>query len=306
MTRLAQVLGCSLIVALCSAHATAQSRVDRNVVYGMYSGLALLMDVHRPERPNGYGIICIAGSGWNAPLGYDARALKDAPIIGDWVQTLNAAGYTVFALNHRASARFEYPAAVNDVQRAVRFVRANATSFGIVPNQIGAMGASSGGHLAAMLGVLDGVGDPADPDPVNRVDSTVQAVVAIYGAFDLKAIKTPEGGAAVALFVGARPLADGSASTTVEYKQFSSASPITYVSSDDPPFLMFHGDADETVPIEQSRLMEAALRKMSVPVKFVPVPGGRHGRNFQFQLGDAKLPDYINESARWFERHLRK
>lgn len=297
---------CSLVIALWSANVCGQSQVERNVVYGMYSGLALLMDVHRPERPNGYGIVCIAGSGWNTPLGQDAPPLKEGAIIGDWAKALGAAGYTVFAVNHRATSRFQYPAAVEDVQRAVRFVRLNAGRFGIDPNRIAAMGGSSGGHLAAMVGVLDGAGDPDDPDPVNRVSSKVQSVVALYGAFDLKRIRTIPGGPAVSLFLGVRPLVDTSTPTSVEYTLYSSASPITYVTGDDPPLLMFHGDADETVPFEQSQLMEAALRKAAIPVKFVPVPGGRHGRNFQFQPGDARLPDYIGESVKWFDLHLRK
>ena len=293
----------ALLVAAVSA--TAKPRVEKNVIYGMYSGLALLMDVHRPERPNGYGIVCIAGSGWNALPGQDAPPLKESAIIGDWAKVLGAAGYTLFAVNHRATSRFQYPAAVEDVQRAVRFVRLNAGRFGIGPNRIGAMGGSSGGHLAAMVGVLDGAGDPNDPDPVNRVSSKVQSVVALYAPSDLKRIRTIPGGPAVSLFLGVRPIDDTSAPTSIEYKLYSSASPITYVTADDPPFLMFHGDADETVPFEQSQLMEAALRKVAVPVQFVPVSGGRHGRNFQFQPGDTRLPDYVGDSARWFDLHLR-
>ena len=77
MNRLAQTVICSLVITLSSANLYGQARVEQNVVYGMYSGLALLMDVYRPERPNGYGIIGIPGSGWNASLGQDARQLKE-------------------------------------------------------------------------------------------------------------------------------------------------------------------------------------------------------------------------------------
>ena len=160
------------------------------------------------------------------------------------------------------------------------------------------MGGSSGGHLAAMVGVLDGAGDPSDPDRVNRISSKVQSVVATYGAFDLTRKQTPLGGRAVSLFLGVGPLADDSPTATVEYRRYVSASPVTYITRDDAPFLLFHGDADETVLIEQSQLMAMALEKASVPVKFVPVPGGRHGRNFQFQPGDKRLPDYIGEAVK--------
>ncbi|MEE8361474.1 MAG: alpha/beta hydrolase, partial [Gemmatimonadales bacterium] len=104
-----------------AAPLAAQARVDQNVVYGMYSGLALLMDVHHPAEPNGYGIIQIGGSGWHAPTAYSARQLKRGP-----PQIFLDAGYTVFTINHRAAPRFRYPAAVEDAQRAVRFVRHNA------------------------------------------------------------------------------------------------------------------------------------------------------------------------------------
>ena len=89
-----------------------------------------------------------------APLGLDARQLKESPVIGDWSKRLTDAGYVVFAINHRSTPRFPYPAAVEDAQRAVRWVRVNAARFGIDPDHIGAQGGSSGGHLASMLGVL--------------------------------------------------------------------------------------------------------------------------------------------------------
>src|SRR5687768_15456371 len=151
--------------------------VERNVVYGMYSGLALLMDVHRPEAgANGYGIVHISGSGWSAPLGLDARPLKEASHVEIEALPLVEVGYTVFTINHRAAPRFAYPAAVEDAQRAVRFVRHNAARLGIRGDRIGALGGSSGGHLVSMLGVLDGDGDAEDESAVNRESARVQCV----------------------------------------------------------------------------------------------------------------------------------
>ncbi len=152
------------------------SRIESNRVYGMYSGLALLMDVHRPEKSNGYGIVQINGSGWHRPMSYDAVPLKDGPQTSMYAAPLVEAGYTVFSINHRAAPRFQYPAAVEDAQRAVRYVRFHAEEFGIRPDRIGAVGGSSGGHLVSLLGVLDGWGDPEDPDPVNRESAKVQCV----------------------------------------------------------------------------------------------------------------------------------
>src|SRR2546426_10675974 len=141
---------------------SAESRIEKNVVYGMYSGLALLMDVHHPAIPNGHAIVFVQGSGFSAALGFNAAPLKERPTVPDFAARLTASGHTVSAMNHRAVPRFQYPAAVEDVQRAVRFIRANAETYGIDPDHIGAAGGSSGGHLVSMLGTLDGKGDPED------------------------------------------------------------------------------------------------------------------------------------------------
>ena len=111
----------------------------------------------------------------------------------------------------------------------------------------------------------------------------------------------------MALFTGARNvLTDNTPRTTPESKRYAAASPITYLTADDPPFLLFHGDADETVPFEQSQLMEAGLKHLGVVVKFVSVPGGRHGSNFQLKADDPRLPTYFKQAADWFDTHLRK
>src|SRR5262245_52316951 len=114
---LAGILACSLA----QAQVTAASRIESNVVYGMYSGLALLMDVHRPSHPNGYGIIFVSGSGWTSALAYNARPLTQSSQLVRFGKPLLDAGFTLFAINHRAAPRFRYPAAVEDTQRAVRF-----------------------------------------------------------------------------------------------------------------------------------------------------------------------------------------
>ena len=127
-------------LAVFSAAAVGQARVEKNVVVGMYSGLALVMDVHYPANPNGYGIVHIAGSGWRRPLAYDAPLLSETQV-GIFGQPLVEQGYTVFSLNHRATPRFPFPDPLEDVQRAVRFIRYHAVEFGIDPDRMGAVGA---------------------------------------------------------------------------------------------------------------------------------------------------------------------
>src|SRR2546427_7405909 len=111
----------SLILLFCFATTLlAEARVDKNVVYGMYSGLAFLMEIFYPERPNGYGVVFIMGSGWHMPLAYSGGALKDAAANNNFLKTLTKAGYTFFPITHRAAPRFRHPAATEDAQRAVR------------------------------------------------------------------------------------------------------------------------------------------------------------------------------------------
>ena len=124
--------------------ADAASAIEPNVVYGMVGGLALLMDVHRPEKPNGFGVVAIIGTAWRAGPGYDEPQMKEEPYqLGVFVKPLVSAGYTVFAINHRGAPQFRYPAPIEDSERAVRFIRYNAKRFGIAADRIGAVGASS-------------------------------------------------------------------------------------------------------------------------------------------------------------------
>jgi acetyl esterase/lipase len=271
-------------------------RAETNVVYGMYSGLALLLDVYYPDQPNGYGIIHISGSGWRSPLGLDARPLKESAHVQIEGQPLVEAGYTLFTINHRATPRFQYPAPVEDAQRAVRFIRYHAERYGIDPDRIGAIGGSSGGHLVSMLGVLDGRGDPEDESPINRLSAKVQCVVA-------RAAKSSfiiDGGDRIAstMLLGAAVFPDVDPGS-IEYHRARDASPIAHVTPGDPPFFLIHGEADDVVPITQSEAMAEALREAGVPCKFWRVPGVGHGPGL---LAD---PALRAEVRAWFDEHLR-
>jgi len=284
------------------------SRVEPNVVYGMYSGLALVLDVHRPVTPNGYGVIFISGSGWQSPTTYDATPLKQnqVPI---WGPSLLDAGYTVFALNHRAVPRFHYPGAVDDVQRAIRFVRHHAKDYQIDPAHIGGMGGSSGGHLIALTALLAAPGLADDPDPVNREPATLQAIVLRATPTDLIAQAKADRGGGVTGFLEAPWPADPA--NLRQYpnteRVYRDASPSTHVSATSPPTLLIHGDADESVPFAESVAMEAALKKAGVPTGLIRVPGGAHGADFGAGAQPrADWPDFFGAAVRWYDTHLKK
>jgi len=307
------LIAASVVLLLMAPNTSAaQTRVDRNVVYGMYSGLGLLMDVYRPAQPNGVAIIAIQGSGWYSPTRYDAAQLKASREVTAHSEKLAAAGYTVFAINHRQAPRFRYPAPIEDAQRAVRYVRAHATNYAVSSDRIGAWGSSSGGHLVELLGTMDGKGDPSDSDPVNRLSAKVQAVVALFAPADLSSMfgTTSRQGTLSALMgfayqdpaVGppgaARP-------EDFENRQYRDASPVSHVTADDAPMLLVHGDQDVIVPIRQSEIMDSALKQAHVSVALIKVPGGKHGPNFQFPAGDPRMPDHVGEAIRWFDAHLK-
>jgi acetyl esterase/lipase len=285
--------------------AGAEPRVESNVAYGLYSGLALLMDVHHPRAPNGYGVVFVAGSGWNAPLEYGAQGLKDEEEQLVYVHRLADAGYTVFTINHRAAPRFHFPAQLDDVQRAIRFVRHSAKHYGIDPNRIGGVGGSSGGHLISLVAMLGAPEISDDADPINREPATIQCLVVRAPPVDMKVmshLSESRGLPAAISFLGlALPIDDRS-----NEKLFAASSPISHVSRQAPPVLLIHGDADRTVPYQQSVAMEAALRAVNVQVTLLRIPGGDHGPDFGAAgKPHAEWPDYLGEMVQWLDRYLK-
>lgn len=200
------------------------------------------------------------------------------------------AGYTLFLVNHRAVPRFTYPAAIEDVQRAVRFIRYHADEFGNNADKIGAVGGSSGGHLVSMLGVLDGNDNLDDDTPINKMSAKVQCVIARAPPSNFT------DGRIGTSFLGVKVRKDTS---SIEYKRALAASPIYHLSLDDPPFLLIHGDQDETVPFVLPENMYEKLQEKNVAAKLLKVEGGVHGPGIIHSLGIKK------EMLQWMDRHLR-
>jgi acetyl esterase/lipase len=172
------------------------------------------------------------------------------------------AGFTVVAVNYRLAPAFTFPAMIEDVKCAIRSLRAHATTYGIDPDRIGAWGGSAGGHLVSLLGTADAsagfdVGEYLD------YSSAVQAVVDMFGPADLSTL-FPAG-------------FDNLRASVFDDFDLALASPITYVSPDDPPFLILHGEEDRIVPISQSEALTARLKATGVPVQFVRVQHAGHG-----------------------------
>lgn len=283
-------LTCTLILTLVAVVSFAQERIS-DVIYAKRGGVALTMDVFKPAKPTGAAVIWIISGGWMS-LHENINPLLAKP--------LTDKGFTVFEVVHGSQPRYVIPEIVDQIQRSVRFIRTNATTYGIDPNRIGITGGSAGGHLSLMVAGLAGAGNPDARDPIDRASAAVNAVVAFYPPVDFtnfggeatSALKDPK----LAIFVPAFGLGkDPTPEKIVEVAK--ATSPILLVTSKFPPTLLIHGDRDPLVPIQQSMSFDAALAKAGVDHKFITVPGGGHD-------GNTVLKTYSDLIA-WFEAKLK-
>lgn len=181
---------------------------------------------------------------------------------------VNESGYLVASINYRMAAEGKFPLMIEDVKCAVRYLRANSAKFNLDPTRFVAVGASAGGHLAALLGTADetagwDVGDYADQS------SRVQAVITMAGLSDFTA-DMPSGINSSIYYVFGKLAGEAS-------PEMVAASPVTYIDAHDPPFLIFHGDEDGVVPVAQSEILHARLQEAGVDSTLVIVKGGDHG-----------------------------
>ena len=203
------------------------------------------------------------------------------------VQALLDRGYAVASVNYRLSGEAPFPAAVQDVKAAVRYLRANASTYGINPDQIVAWGESAGGNLAAMLGVTGGQASSEldDPDLGNAgVSSAVQAVVDWFGPTDFLSMDSQQSSTRCASPESHDPASSpesqyvGAAIQTVP-DQAKAASPLTYVAtaSNLPVFVIAHGDSDCQIPPAQSQSLHDALVAKGATATLTILPGAAHG-----------------------------
>jgi acetyl esterase/lipase len=274
----------------------------RDVIYGRKFGMALTMDVFTPSKgSNGAGVIAVVSSGWRSE-----RELIQPLFYRDLLRH----GYTVFAVMHGSQPIFTIPDTIQDMNRAVRFIRAGARTYRIDPDRLGILGVSSGGHLSLMLGVAGGDGDAKAEDPIDRVSSRVQAVGCFYAPTDF----LNYGSKGIELINRAlRP----PFTAAVDYKEFDpkkglyvpitdekrlrdiarQISPVAHVTAGSAPTLLIHGDRDELVPLQQSEAMLARLQEKGVPAKLMVRKGVGHGNII------ATLQD-LTHVAQWFDTYL--
>ncbi len=210
------------------------------------------------------------------------------------IPTLLEHGYVVVSIDYRLAPQWKFPAQIEDVKCAVRYLRVHSDDLGIDPDHIGAYGGSAGGHLVSVLGTAD---DDAFSDDCSwEASSRVQAVVDMFGPADFSKFNFNKADKAFQVF-GASDVTD---------PIFAQASPVTWASSDDPPFLILHGDQDPVVPLEQSQSLYDHLQAVGVPVELVVVKNAGHGFKPTGGRIDPSRSEISEMIASFFDRWLKE
>ncbi len=261
-----------------------------DVIYGRKFGTALTLDVFQPEKPNAAAIIFAVSGGFFSS--HDAINAKTYQIFLD-------RGYTVFVVVHGSQPKFQIPEITQDMHRAVRFIRHHAAKYGIDPNRLGVTGGSAGGHLSLTLGTQGAKGAADAKDPIDRESSAVQCVACFFPPTDFLNYGQPgEDAVGVGILKGFQP-AFGPPSDTPEGRQKlgKEISPAYFVTSNTPPTLILHGDADKLVPIQQAELFVKRCQEVGANAKLVVKAGQGHGWK--------NMNDDMPALADWFDEHLR-
>jgi acetyl esterase/lipase len=282
------------------------SFTQQEIVYGHKHGMGLTMIVVKPSKPNGKAIISIISGDWFSSYDFYPRALNRSKVF------INA-GYTVFLTMHSSTPMFDITEAIADIKKAVQFVRYNALSYGIDPDNIGITGGSSGGHLALLVGTSDDIRNPNAKDSVEKVSSKVQAVAVFSPPTDFLNWGEPGFNP-----VSQKPLLEQLGLLgAFGFKQFDSTrflytliedkekilaiiksiSPAELITADDAPTYIMHGDQDKDVPLQQSQLLQERMLAEKVPVVLTVINGAGHSWK--------NMDEDRKEFIKWFNKYLK-
>ena len=305
---LALALVTTLVSGLGAQVSSPKPARQSDVIYGHKFGVALTMEVFTPSNPNGIGILWIVSSS-----GRSSREQTVSESFERRIAPLLERGYTVFAVIHGSAPVFNLQDQVNDVTRAVRYVRQRAPEFAIDGTRLGISGSSAGGLLALIVAMDPHDGNPSSDDTVERLPSRVQAVGAFFPPTDLTNFGGPsksildrmhsQGGNLDPSFQFYEVDAKNNARRPVTSREdverlLRDFSPAAHVTSDDPPAILVHGDQDKAVPVQQSRRLVERLKQAKVPARLVVREGVGHAYP-GWEADVALLAD-------WFDEHLRR
>ena len=240
-------------------------RIIRDIPYTETDGIPQLLDLYLPEGDGPFPVVVwIHGGSWTI---YNRLKIDDPQYLLD-------AGFAVAAIDYRLTTSAPFPAMIVDCQSAVRWLREHHQRYGLLAARIGAMGPSAGGHLAALLALTPHI---AWDGAVHSQSAEIQAVVPVCPITDLEAIwpfwvqersDVPELTGMITGFCGGNP--------AEHVALMRHASPLSHVAAGAPPFHLFHGDADPTVPIAHSQRLVEALHAFGVAAKLTISAGTGH------------------------------
>ena len=249
------------------SYARAEVRQSKDLEFARVGDTSLKLDLYIPaETKQPPVVVWVHGGAWRS-------GSKTNPSI----LPLTDRGFAVASVDYRLSPVAKFPAQIHDIKAAIRYLRATADQHGVDAKKITIAGGSAGGHLAALVGVTNGVKKLEGDAGAHRGQSSdVQAVVIFYGASNLTSIlaqSTPHGQSvrvpALELLLGGQP------DSQAELARL--ASPVFHVDKADPPILWYHGDQDYQMPINQAHEMVGAYKKLGNPITLEVVYGGGHG-----------------------------
>jgi len=268
---------CCLAVLGLLPRSPAAVVAQSNIVYGQVDGKPLKLDLCLPEGPGPYAtVILVHGGGWIA-----GDKLGDTkPMLAPLTQ----AGFAWFSINYRLAPQYRYPACLDDVYTAIRWVKAHAAEYHLDPARIALLGTSAGGQLVEMAAVQ---GPP---------DTRVAAVVPFFGPSDLVAQTIARGG----LHRDLTSLFGVTKMDTPTIATLRAASPLNFVHPGLPPFLLIHGTADKVVPYEQSVALNARLKAAGDISDLITVEGGSHAMGNWNKVA----PGFKTEVISWLRKTL--
>jgi len=285
--RLRPTISAALIVAAvssfgCSAREprpSASIEVIRDLTYAERDDTELHADIYRPtDGVTHPGVLVVHGGAWQRGKKWHMARIA---------RQLAEHGYVAVSIEYRLAPRYRFPAQVYDCKEAVRWMRRNATRLHIDPEHIGGFGYSAGGHLVSLLATTDGDDGLEGSDNVGDPPSRIEAAVAGAAPTDLRRfIYNP----AFFSFLGG--------SKTALPTTYVTASPITFVTPDDPPMFFYHGRHDWMVDVSQSQIMVSSLLRAGVPVEYHE-GGGGHLSTFLFD--DSAVNDAVAFLDRWLK-----
>jgi acetyl esterase/lipase len=290
MSRIARLSAALLLLAPLAARADDPPKAPAKVttaddlVYTKAGDVELKLDLARPEGDGPFpAVLVIHGGGW-------AGGNKDQNrgALAEFARR----GYVAVSPQYRFAPKHTFPAQVHDVKAAVRWLRSHKDEYKVDPEKIGAVGFSAGGHLSLMLG-LTGPDDGLEGDvPAGAPSSKVQAVVNYFGPTDFLATDLPE---------VTKPIVKNFLGGPVSEKaeEAKKASPVYFVTSDDPPILTFQGTKDDLVPHTQAEKLVDAMTKAGVPGRTELLIGKGHG------WGDPEMRHTFAETFAFFDRYLK-